>query len=258
MYNVPPHIKAHVHRIIREYELLLHQGHKIALQLFRDNRMYSGAETTEYFLKSVRHFRKLLDTQEEYLSSRTEEEFRRKVYQKICEFYKPLSERAILRITRSTTCQEQLERALRFAKKDISLASDAKFLSWFVSNACVTNWCPADEAIIHKEFKLIKTEEAFEKLLSGKEKYPTIEITLDGTAPYTHFRIALQTMDIEACYRKQSRVREYRDFWDNYHNIEEFDTDYKIFNMWNNISETGIYYVYIPQIQAANPKKSTR
>lgn len=247
MYKVPCHIKAHVNRIVREYELLLHQGHKIALQLFRNNRMYSGLETTEYFLKSARHFRNLLDTQGEYLAAATEEEFRRKVYQKICEFYNPLSETAILRITHSTACQEQLERALRAAKKNLSLASDAKFLSWFISNACIQSWCPADESINHKEFKLVKTEEAFEKLLSGQEKYPTIEITQDGNAPYSRFRIALQTIDIEACYRKQSRVREYRNFWDNYHNIEEFDTDYKIFNMWNNITETGIYYVYIPQ-----------
>ena len=68
MYKVPTHVKTQVNRIIREYEILVHQGHKIALQVFRNNRMYFGVETTEYFLESVKHFRKLLDNQGEYLS----------------------------------------------------------------------------------------------------------------------------------------------------------------------------------------------
>ena len=244
MYNVPVHIKAHINRIIREYELLLYQGHKIALQLFRNGRIYSGLETTQYYLDSARHFRELLDTQKEYLSSKTEEEFRKKVYKKICEFYTPLSEKAILRITNSSECQEQLERALRTAKKAQSTYSDAKLISWFISNACTQNWCLEDEAIHHKVFRLIKTETAFEKLLSDQN---TIEITQASTTHYTKFRIAFQIIDIETGYRKQSKIREYRNFWENSHNIEEFETDLAIFNLWNNITETGIYYVYIPK-----------
>ena len=248
MYKTPTHIKEHVNRIIKEYEILLQQNYAIALQLFLDNRIYSGIETTEYFLKSARHFRKLLDSPCEYLTAKTEEEFRRKVYQKILEFYKPLPEKAILRITHSTECQNQLKQTLQSAQKCFSLASDAKCLSCFISNSRIASWCLADETIAHKVFKLVRTEEAFEKLLSGQKKYPTIEITQDGTVHYEHFRIALQIMDIEACYRKQLKMREYRNFWNGCHNIENFDTDYKIFNMWNNVYETGIYYVYIPEI----------
>lgn len=248
MYYVPAHIKAHVNRIIREYEILVHQGHKIALQIFRDNRLYSGVETTKYFLKSVKHFRKLLDTQEDYLTSRTEEEFRKKVYLKIQEFYIPLSETAITRINHSSRCQGQLEEALRAAKKVPALYDEAKFLSWFISNACIQHWCDADKTIACKEFKLVRSEEAFEKLINSKGRYPTIEITDSGKIPFTHFRIALQKFSIEDCYRKQSRLREYRNFWEGSHNIEEFSTDCEIFNMWNDISETGIYYVYFSEI----------
>ena len=248
MYQVPANIKVHVPRMIREYELLVQQGHKIALQLFRDNRLYSGVETTEYFLKSVKHIRHLLETQGEYLRSRSEKEFKRKVYNKICEFYVPLSEDAILRINRSSICQEQLERALHSARRNPSLAAEAKNLSWFVSNARTASWCSDDENAVCKEFKLVKSEEAFEKLIDGTQIYPTIEITQSGKTPYTHIRIALQTISVQDGYRKKSKIREYNAFWDGSHNIEEFDTDYIIFNMWNNISETGIYYVYIPQI----------
>ena len=248
MYKVPTYIKAHINRIIREYEVLVHQGHKIALQVFRDNRLYSGVETTEYFLRSVRHFSELLETQGEYLTAQTEEEFRKKVYFKICEFYKPLSETAILRITHSSTCQGQLENALRLAKKKPELYSEAKFISWFISNACTQHWCDADETIIQKEFKLVKNEEEFEKLVTGKNKIPAIEITQAGKIPFTHVRIALQKFSIEDCYRKKSRMREYRNFWESPHKIEEFSTDCEIFNMWNNIYEKGIYYVYFPKI----------
>ena len=74
MYKTPTHIKEHVNRIIKEYEILLQQNHAIALQLFLDNRIYSGIETTEYFLKSARHFHKLLDSPCEYLAAKTEED----------------------------------------------------------------------------------------------------------------------------------------------------------------------------------------
>ena len=248
MYHVPAHIKAHVNRIIREYEILVHQGHKIALQVFKDNHMYSGIETTEYFLKSARHFRKLLDTQKEYLISQTEEEFRKKVYFKICEFYEPLSEVAIKRINHSSQCQGQLEELLRSAKKDPNIYHEAKFISWFISNACIQHWCDEDETIACKEFKLVKSEEAFEKLINTPGRYPTIEITQSGKIPFSHFRIALQKFNIEDCYRKRSKLREYRNFWESSHNIEEFSTDCEIFNIWNNISETGIYYVYFSKI----------
>lgn len=248
MHKVPSHIKAHVNRIVREYEILVHKGYKITLHVFKDNRLYSGVETTEYFLKSVKHFRKLLDTQEEYLAIPDEENFRKAIYLKICEFYKPLSQTAIQRITNSSVCQGQLEDALRFAKRDPLYCSEAKFISCFISNACTQHWCDADETIIHKEFKLVRSEEAFEKLISGQGKYPIFEITQSGPFPFTRFRVALQKFSIEDCYRKQARLREYRNFWEGPHNIEEFSTDCEIFNLWNNISETGVYYVYFPGI----------
>lgn len=248
MYKVPTHVKAQVNRIIREYEILVHQGHKIALEVFRNNRMYFGVETTEYFLESIKHFRKLLDNQGEYLICQTEEEFRKKVYIKICEFCKPLSETAILRITHSYTCQGQLEDALRAARKDPNLYYEAKFISWFISNACTQHWCDVDETIKCKEFKLVRSKETFENMLSSQGKCPTIEITQSGKIPFAHFRVAIQKFSIEDCYRKKSKLREYRNFWEGSHNVEEFSTDYDIFNMWNNVSETGVYYVYIPEI----------
>ncbi len=248
MHTVPANVKAHVARIVREYEIMVHQGDKIALHVFRENRIYSGVETTEYFLKSVKKFYELLETQGEYLAVKSEEEFRKKVYSKICEFYKPLSETAIRRITNSTTCQGQLEDALRLAKKNSILYPEAKFISWFISNACTHNWCDADETICCKEFKLVKSKEDFEKLVSGKGKYPAFEITQSGEIPFKHFRVALQKFSIEDCYRKRSKLRKYRDFWEGPHNIEEFATECEIFNMWNNVSETGVYYVYIPEV----------
>lgn len=246
MYQVPTHIKAHVRRIVREYELLLHQGHIIALQISEKNKIYFGLETTKRYLNAAIHFRELLDTQEDYLASKTEEEFRKKVYEKICEFYKPLSEKAILRINNSTECQAQLEAALRTAKRRSSSCSDAKFLTSFISNACTLNWCSEDKDVQRKSFKLIKSEKDFENLLSN-EKHPAIEITETGNFPYTHFRIALQTFDIEDIYRKRAKLHSYREFWDGVHNVEEFDTDLKIFNLWNNVAKIGIYYVYIPK-----------
>lgn len=247
MYTVPDHIKRHVNKIIGEYELLYRQGHKIALQMVRGNRVYSGIETTEYCLKTVKAFRQQLNHPSGDLFSGTEEQIRRKIYDRILEFYKPLSPEAILRINSSVETQCQLDRALKNARKNPYTASDARNISWFITNGSTNNWCQTDEKIHRKLFKLVKSQEAFEKLLSRPDSTPTMEITQESEKNLTCIRIAIQVLDIPELYRKQSRVREHNAFWNGPHSVEEFDTEYTIFNMWNDVAETGIYYVYIPE-----------
>ena len=248
-YTIPAHIKLHVNRLVREYEILYHGGHKIALQVFEDSKLLSGIETTELYLNRVRNFRKLLDTQDDKsIFSGTEDEVRRKIYLKINEFYAPLSEKAIRRVINTTDTQEQLDRALRRAKKNPAISADAKNLSWFISNACTHNWCELDATVKHKVFKLVQSEEAFEKLLARQNTPPIVEITQKGVIPYTTFRIAFQFIDIHERYKKQSKVREFNNFWESHSNVDTFDIDCQVFHMWNNISDTGVYYAYIPKV----------
>lgn len=246
MYNVPSHIKLHVDRIAKEYEKLYQQGHKIALQMIRGNRTYSGIETTAYYLNCVKQFRKLLDNPAGDFFTGTEMEINKRIYFKICEFYHPLSKEAVSRITHKVECQGQLDKALRTAKKYPCTAEDAKKVSQYIANARIATLDSYDDNIYSKIFKLVKSEDAFEKLLSRTDSDTTVEICQINGNPLTAIRVALQTIDIPTMYRKQVRVREFRDFWEGYHAPDEFDIEYTIFNMWNDITETGIYYVYIP------------
>ena len=248
MTQVPLHIKKHVDRIIREYELLYRQGHKIALQFLRGNRLYSGLETTKYYLDSLKDFRKLLNKPEGDFFTGTDFEIQRRIYETICEYYKHLSPEAICRITHDVVCQGQLEDAIRAAKKNNTTFKDAVQISRFIANGCILNWGECDERVNRKIFKLVKTEESFEDLLTHAEKNPLVEITSEGNMTYTKIRVAFQFLEIPAMYRKKSRYREYRNFWEAPHTVEEFDLDHTIFNMWNDITETGIYYVYIPKV----------
>lgn len=247
MHQVPAHIKQLVDRIITEYERLCRQGHKIALQMYRNNRIYSGTETTKYYLEEVRKFRKLLDKPTGSMFVGHEMDVNKRIYKRICEFYKPLSPTAIKRITCSTSCQGQLEDALYSARKKPYLAADLKHLSWFITNGNTVSWNHIDENVQHKYFKLVRTESAFEKLFSTKSAAPLVEITKIGSFECSHIRIALQIQDIEAIYRKQSKFREYKNFWSTATNIDEFELEHTIYNLWNDVAETGIYYVYIPE-----------
>lgn len=247
MYKVPAHIKSHVDRIIKEYELLYTQGHKVALQFLRGNRLYSGIETTKYCLDSIKNFKALLNHPTGELFSGTEFEIQKKIYQKIYEFYKPLSPDAICRITHDVICQGQLEDAIKVARKNPTIHEDAVRISKFISNGRTTSWSESDEKVNRKIFKLVKTEELFEALLNRTGKDTTIEITSESNNPCSQIRIAFQYLEIPSIYRKQARYRVYKEFWEAPHSIEDFDLDFAIFNMWNDITETGIYYVYIPQ-----------
>ena len=248
MNQIPLHIKQHVDRIVREYELLYSQGHKIALQFLRGNRIYSGLETTKYYLDSIKDFRILLNKPEGEFFTGTEFEIQKRIYEKICEYYKPLSPEAICRITHDVVCQGQLDEAIRAAKKNLSTFKDAVHISRFIANGCTLNWGDCDERVNRKIFKLVKTEECFENLLNRAEKQPFVEITNDGFIPCTQIRVAFQFLEIPDIYRKKARYRDYRNFWESPHRVEDFDLNYTIFNMWNDVTETGVYYVYIPQV----------
>ena len=95
--------------------------------------------------------------------------------------------------------------------------------------------------------KMLFTESAFEKLFSTASAAPLAEITETGSFHVSNIRIAVQIKDIEAIYRKQSKLREYKNFWNSAVKIDEFDLEHTVYNMWNNVAETGIYYVYIPE-----------
>ena len=246
MYCVPPHIKEHVDRIIDEYVLLHRSGFKIALQMYRENRVFSGIETTEYCLNQVRKFRKLLDNPTGSMFIGPESEVNKRIYKKICEFYTPLSPEALKRISCTTKCQGQLVKNLQAAKAIPELANDAKHLSWFITNGRTTSWNHTDENVYRKHFKLIKDETFLDKLLSDSS-CPSVELTTTGNFPYTHIRIVLQIQDIETIYRKRAKMRQYKNFWDSAKVIDDFELDFIVFNMWNDVATTGIYYVYIPE-----------
>ena len=248
MNQVPIHIKKHVDRIIREYELLYRQGHKIALHFIRGNHLYSGLETTKYYLDTIKDFRKSLNKPEGDFFTGTDFEIQKRIYQRIFEYYKALSSEAICRITHDVVCQGQLEDAIRAAKKNNATFKDAVQISRFISNGCVLNWSERDEKVNRKIFKLIKSEENFENLLNRADSKTLVEITDEGSMTYSQIRVAFQFLEIPAMYRKKSRYRDYRNFWESPHSVEDFDLDYTIFNMWNDITETGIYYVYIPKV----------
>ena len=127
-----------------------------------------------------------------------------------------------------------------------TLSSDAKHLSWFITNSSTISWNQTDENVCHKQFKLVRDESYFDKLLSDSS-CPTVELTTTGDFPYTHIRIVLQILDIETIYRKRAKMRQYKNFWDSAKATDDFDLDYIVFNMWNNVATTGIYYVYIPE-----------
>lgn len=248
MYHVPIHIKEHVDRIIDEYVLLHHSGFKIALQMYRENRIFSGIETTEYCLNEVRKFRRLLDNPTGSMFVGPESEVNKRIYKKICDFYAPLSPEAIKRITHTTKCQDQLEKNLRAARMIPALANDAKHLSWFIKNSSTISWNQTDENVCHKQFKLVRDESYFDKLLSDRSCL-TVELTTSGDFSYTQIRIIFQLLDIETIYRKRAKMRQYKNFWDSAKATDDFDLDYIVFNMWNDVATTGIYYVYIPETQ---------
>lgn len=246
MIVVPANVRNLVRRIRTEYEQAYEGGEEFSLQILVGDTIYSGRETTRIYLRGVDKFIISLDSQEEELFCGTDDEVRCNIYLKIQEFYKPLSEIAIKRATREIDMQGQLKTALYRAKKNEDLAADASALKMFINHAYWFDFGDVDSGVEKKFFKLITKESEFQKLFEKPDHIQ--EIFSPKFIPNGRIRVAFQRVSVQEQYRKKMLSRKLKTFWESQiDNQENFDTSYAAFNLWNDVAETGIYYIFIPE-----------
>lgn len=243
---VPTNVKNLVKRIRKEYEDAYDGGEEFSLQIMVGDTIYSGRETTKIYLRGVDRFIILLDSQEGDIFCGTDDDVRCKIYLQIQEFYKPLSEVAVKRATREIDRQGQLMTALYRAKKKPDLVEDARAITWFINHAYRLDFGEEDSGVEKKLFKLITKEDEFEKLFEKSDSIK--ELFSQKVIPNGKIRVAFQRFSVQDLYKKKMISRKLRTFWESQiDNQENFDTAFAAFNLWNDVAETGIYYIYVPE-----------
>lgn len=242
---IPEHVKNRVERIIVEYEKLLKQKRPIFHKVSANGVDYYGVDTTRYYVEHLKEFRKELDEQKSPLFTGTQEEIQAKIKRYIEDFYDALSKDAIYEVKRNVFVQKQLMKTLRKVKRDTELANEATMLLQVINTAKTSSWGQDDEYFDTKYFKLVHSEEEFEKIIEkAKPGLHGWELTPGTIEPFKHIRVAFVEVPFHEQYRKKGIYRAYqtnskkRDFW--YGENEVFD-------FWNDITHTCTYYVYIHQ-----------
>lgn len=231
---VPQHIKDMMDRIIKVYEKLYQNYERVYLNIVVGDTVYSGIETTKYYLDDAKNFRKELDNCEGPIFEGKDEEIIRKIFLKVNSYFTPLGCPDTDSVLKSVICQEQLKKALKKAEKREDIAEEANLILKLIENGQRMSWGHFDANIERRIFKLVKTKEEFLKLSNIEE------VTEEGLK----IRVAFKEKYWHAQCEEKSILRK-----SNYmlKHSKNFSDAFECFNFWYDIKRTGIYYVYIPE-----------
>lgn len=231
---VPQHIKDTMDRIIKVYEKLYQKGERVYLNKVVGDTVYSGIETTKYYLDDAKNFRKLLDTCDGPIFEGEDDEIIKRIYLQVNSYFAPLGCPDTNDILNSVRCSIQLKKALKEAETREDIAEEAKQISEFIQNAKRMSWWHLDANVERKIFKLVKTKEEFLKLSNIRE------ITEEGWSIRIGFK--------EKCWHDQCKEKSIlRKSKHLLKDSKNFSDAYECFNFWYDLKRVGIYYVYIPE-----------
>lgn len=238
MIFIPEHVKKTVDLIIEEYEKSYRKGECFYSKIESGNNIYVGKETTWYCLEKAKVFREELEIQKSNLFKERDFKVIIQIWSEIQRMYDPLGYEAIARITGNISCQDQLTKALKRARKKED-SEEAKEILNFIETAHTISWSQEDENIKKRIFKLVKTSDELNQIL---ERDSVVELTNPGKK----IRIMLEEISLAEQYRSKRIVRSYKNSLKFFYG-EALSSAYKAFNFWNDITEKGVYYIYIPE-----------
>lgn len=249
---IPEHIKTMVNRIVKEYESLSEiktpeerLNEKISWRIETADKTYVNNECYLYFLQSAQKFRKELDSQDtEFFKENDEYQLQKKIVFRIEYYLSYLPVNSCYLVTRDISCEEKLEKALKRKRFKKGVRKEALSLLNFIQKRQLCSWEQIDEYVDCCFFKYINSEQELENLLSQQEY---IELTPGNIEPFKEIRVAYLEQSKYEIYEKKGILNEFEMLLNEYRN-DDLNIHLKVFDMWNDIKETGIYYVFIPKI----------
>lgn len=248
---IPEHIKTMVDRIEKEYENLYikekseeqRKNENVYMKIEGTDKIWVNDECYLYFSKSVKRFREELENQDtEFFKNNDEYCLKRKIVSRINNCFSELPVDAYYRTIREIYCEENLEKALKKKKFKKGVREEVIEICNFIKQRQIGSWGQEDAYVDKCIFKYIETEQEFKKILRRKGYE---ELTPGDIKPFKEIRVAYLEKSKYEIYKEKGIQREFEKIL--YDSLDS-SVDIEVFDMWNNIKRTGIYYVYIPKI----------
>lgn len=214
--------------------MLYKNRESIYLNIVVGDTVYSGIETTKYYLDDAKNFRKLLDTCDGPFFEGEDNEIIRNIFIKVYNYFDPLGVPDTDTIIKNVQCQTQLKKALKKAEKRDYIAEEARQISEFIENAQRMSWGQDDSYMETRIFKLVKTEEEFLNLKNIEEL----------TDDKCRIRVGWYEKSFKQQCREKGIRRKYK-YLLKY--SKNFSHEYDYFKFWYDLKRTGVYYVYISE-----------
>ena len=253
MIFLPESIERSLERIEEVYKRDIKKRRSYYHSISKNGKKYTGTDTVRIQLEYFQEFRESLENGTSPLlicEEGKEDEAKIRLMYAVWEWYEPLWGEDVYRVENDVYIQRGLKKRIERLSTEPKTQKEALNLLGFLNNAYQSSWGQEDSRYKIKDFRLVKSEEEFEKILNKFKDAEELTASKRLIVDYTTIRVALVPMDWSTIHKKKGIFEEYQRFLNEHLYDRNFNNAFDMFNLWHDVRETAIYYIYAPE-----PKK---
>lgn len=238
-----------IERILERIEEAYKRDIKKRIAYSKKWNRYAGTDSAKVQLEFFEEFKSSLESGTSKLlvcEEGKEDEAKICLMNAVFKWFEPLVMEDIYRIRNDVYIQRGLKKRIEALSKKNKTKEEALCLLGFLNNAYASSWGQGDELYQIRDFRLVESEEEFETIL---KKYSDAEdlTASKGLVNFTTIRVALVPVDNITIYQKKGIFEEYKRFSREHLVDKNIDDALKMFDLWHDVRETAIYYIYAPK-----------
>lgn len=208
---------------------------------------YVNAECYLFLSQAVQQFREEMDEQNtELFQDCDEDTLKRRIIFRIKEYAEYLPAENYSRADKDVICDEKLTKVLNQKRFPKGVKKEVEELLYFISQRKTGSWSAEDQDIKRAIFKYVESEEKLLELLEDQEN---IELTPGYRKAFKEIRVVYHEKSKKELYEERGVLKQYQEFLQKNLWNGHLPNELEVFDKWNDIKWTGVYYVFIPKMK---------
>ncbi len=252
MIFLPESIERILERIGEAYKRDIKKCRSYYSSISKNGKKYTGTDTVKIQLEYFEEFKTSLENGTNQLlvcEEGKEDEAKIRLMNAVLEWYEPLWAEDVCRVENDVYIQRGLRKRIERLKNECKTQKEALNLLGFLNNAYNSSWRQDDAHYKIKDFRLVESEEEFEKILNKFDNAEELTASKWNIVDYTTIRVVLVPMDRRTILIRKGLFEDYQRFYKEHLGDMNFDSAFKMFNLWHDVRETAIYYIYAPKVK---------
>ena len=251
MIYLPESVERVLERIEEAYKRNIKKGRSYYSSIIKDGKTYTGSDILKIKLEDFKKFKASLENgTSKFLvcEEGQEEKAKIRLMNAILGYYVPLCHDDICIIDNDIYIQRGLRNRIQSLSTQKQTQEEARNLLQFLDNAHCSSWGQGDAHYKIRDFRLVKSKEEFEEILS---KLHAEELTgcKNLLVDYTTIRVAWTAVDWRTIYKKKGIFEDFQRLRKEHGGDVDFEDVWEIFNIWHDVREIAIYYIYAPKVE---------